>query len=238
MNKSIFKLSYLLILLCVVASGCSEEVKKEKERPDNIIATKPCPTLYGSIMDQFPEYKNNEANQALLFDAKAEKHVSLVKESEVYVTYISEGAGYTNTFGWYSYNKSSPPQSVAELQLKVLFPTVNGKILKQGDMVKLRNETFAAGTVIGFFLIVGGWHDGAVDFSKPTLYTDYAFNPAGQQQHILFKQKDCGDVVLAFEDRMPGEGTDSDFNDIIFTVTDNRKDLEVSSLDLSTVVRM
>jgi hypothetical protein len=44
--------------------------------------------------------------------------------------------------------------------------------------------------------------------------------------------------VLAFEDRMPGEGTDSDFNDIIFTVTDNRKELEVSSLDLSTVVRM
>ena len=221
-----------------MASGCSKESRSVNGLPEDIISTKPCSTLYGSIMEQFPEYKNNEANQALLFDAKAEKHVSLTQESEVFVTYISEGAGYLNTFGWYSYPKSSPPKSAGDLQLHVLFPSVNGRILKQGDMLKLQNENFSAGTVIGFFLIVGGWHDGAVDYSMPTLYTDYSLNPSGQQQHILFKQKDCGDVVLAFEDRMPGEGTDSDFNDIIFTVTDNRKNLEVSSLDLSAVVRM
>jgi hypothetical protein len=189
-------------------------------------------------MDQFPEYKNNEANQALLFDKKAEKHVTLMQESDVYVTFISEGAGYSNTFGWYSYDSAAAPNDAAGLKLNVLFPNVNGRILKQGDMLRIGDGKFKAGTTIGFFLIVGGWENGSINYDKATLYTGYNLNPDGQQQHILFKQKDCGDVVLAFEDRLISEGSDSDFNDIIFTVTDNKEDKEVTRFDLRTVVRM
>jgi hypothetical protein len=238
MNQSIYKSSSLLVVICLIITGCEREAPGIKERPDNIISTKACPTLYSSIMEQFPEYRNNEASQALLFDAKAEKHVVLMKESEIYVSFISEGAGYTNTFGWYAYDSASAPNSSAALELHVLFPNVNNRILKQGDMLRLQDNKFKAGTVIGFFLIVGGWKDGAVDYTKPTLFTNYNLNPSGQQQHILFKQKDCGDVVLAFEDKLLGEASDADFNDIIFTVTDNAKDLEVSTLDLRTVIRM
>jgi hypothetical protein len=105
-------------------------------------------------------------------------------------------------------------------------------------MLQLGDKTFPAGTVIGFFLIVGGWENGTINYDKLTLYTNYSLNPSAQQQHILFKQKDCGDVVLAIEDRVLGEGSDGDFNDIIFTVTDNRKDLEISNMDLRAVVQM
>ena len=237
MNKVIFKLSYFLILICLVWSGCSRDSGRIKEKPE-VIPTKPCPTLYGSIMDQFPEYKNNEANQALLFDAKAEKHVVLLKSTEIYAAFIAEGAGYKNTFGWYSYDSANAPTSTSQLKLNVLFPNVSGHILNQGDMVKLQDGKFNAGTVIGFFLIIGGWENGTINYDKLTLYTDYNLNPGGQQQHILFKQKDCGDVVLAFEDKLMSEGSDADFNDIIFTVTDNRTELEVSTFDLRTVVRM
>lgn len=107
-----------------------------------------------------------------------------------------------------------------------------------GDMVQLGSEKFPAGTVIGFFLVLRGWDNGTVNMSNQKLYTDFKFNPNGQQQHILYKEKDCGDIVLAFEDKVIGENSDDDFNDILFTITDNRDNLEVTSFDLRNIIRM
>jgi hypothetical protein len=236
--KPIFKTSYAVVLLILLMSGCRREAVGIKEVPDDIIATKPCPTLYTSIMDQFPEFKNNETKQGVLFDATSKKRIVLLRESEVYVTFISEGAGYNNSFGYYVYDSTSAPSSASQANVQVLFPSVSGKKLKQGDMLQLGTGKFPAGTVIGFVLIVGGWENQTVNMDKMKLYTDYHFNPNGQQQHVLFKQKDCGDVVLAFEDKILTESSDADFNDIIFTVTDNRSDLEVSAFDLRAVIRM
>lgn len=228
----------VVILISLLVSGCSREARRIKERPDDIIPTETCATLYSNIMTQFPEYRNNEASQALLFDQSAEKHVVVTKESEVYVSFVSEGAGFSNSFGWFAYPKSAPPSSLDGLEKHILFPNVSGGVLNQGDMLKLKEEKFAVGTVIGFFLIVGGWENGAINYEKPTLFTCYDLNPGGQQQHIIFKQKDCGDIVLAFEDMLLGEASDADFNDIIFTVTDNPNDLEATSFDMSQMVEM
>ncbi len=60
------------------------------------------------------------------------------------------------------------------------------------------------------------------------MLTDYRFNSSGQQ-HIFFKQKDCGDYVLAFEDQPINDNADQDFNDMIFTVSDNRDNNETTS---------
>jgi hypothetical protein len=236
--KSIFKTSHVVFLLIVLISGCRREAVGIKEVPDNIIPTKPCPTLYTSIMEQFPEFKNNEDKQEVLFAESVKKRIVLLKESEVYVSFISEGAGYNNSFGYYVYDSASVPASASNIQINVLFPSVTNKKLNQGDMLQLGNSKFPAGTVIGFVLIVGGWENQTVNMDKLKLFTDFQFNPNGQQQHVLFKQKDCGDVVLAFEDKMLTESSDADFNDIIFTVTDNRNELEVSAFDLRSVIRM
>ena len=236
--KPIFKTSYAVFLLILLMSGCRREAVGIKEVPDDIIPTKPCPTLYTSIMDQFPEFRNNETKQEVLFSDNAKKRIVLLKESEVYVTFISEGAGYNNSFGYYTYDSAAAPSSASQIDIKILFPSVSGKKLDQGDMLQIGEGKFPAGTVIGFVLIVGGWENKTVNMDKLKLYTDYQFNPNGQQQHVLFKQKDCGDVVLAFEDKILTESSDADFNDIIFTVTDNRSDLEVSTFDLRAVIRM
>lgn len=238
MNYSIYKPLVGVILLSLLVGGCSREDGRIKQVPDDIIKQKACPTLYNSILEQFPEYKNNENTQELLFNPEAGKEILLTKESEVYAAFISEGAGFSNTFGYYTYNKNNPPATREDLDLQVLFPSVSENHLEQGDMLQLGEGTFPAGTVIGFFLIVGGWENGTINFEKTTLYTDFNLNPAGQQQHVLFKQKDCGDVVLAFEDRLLNESSDADFNDIIFTVTDNRDNLEVTRFDLSKVIQM
>jgi hypothetical protein len=238
MYYSIYKPLVAVIFLSLLVSGCSREDGRIKQVPDDIIKSKACPTLYTSIMDQFPEYRNNETNQELLFSAEAEKRILVTKETKVYAAFISEGAGYSNSFGWYTYQDGNPPTSVDDLELNILFPSVSNNVLEQGDMLQLGEGTFQPGTVIGFFLIVGGWQGGTVNYDKPTIYSDFSLNTGGQQQHVLFKQKDCGDIVLAFEDRMLNESSDADFNDIIFTVTDNTDELEVTAIDFSKIIQL
>jgi len=194
-----------------------------RQVPDEIIKSVPCPTLYARILELFPEHTKN--SKSVLFSDTVQKRVVLTKESEVFVTYISEGAGFRNTFGWYSYNKATPPTSTSQLELHVLFPDVSDTVLDPGNRLKLGENKFAAGTVIGFFLIVGGWNDGTIDYNKPKIYTDQNFNPDQKQQHILFEEKTCGDIVLAFEDlAFDASTSDQDFNDILFTVSDNNSD--------------
>jgi hypothetical protein len=208
-----------------------------KERPENIISSSVRIEILQKISEKFPESKNLIVGQPALFDASAQKHVVLSKESEVYVTYVSEGAGYQNSFGWYSYNTAAKPGDPSALKLNLLFPTVSNRVLKQGDMLQLGEGKFPAGTVIGFFLIIQGWQGGQVHYDRETYYTNFEFNTDDQQQHVLFRHEGFGDLVLAFEDELTSLDGDKDFNDIIFTVTDNKEEREATSFDVTNVVQ-
>jgi hypothetical protein len=221
-------------MFLLLLSSCRPEEGIE-QRPPDIIQTVPCPTLYSRILELFPEHTHND--KEVLFSDSIQKKVVLTKSSHVYVTYISEGAGFRNSFGWYAYHKDSPPASPDQITLNVLFPDVSDIILNTGDRLLLQDEPFAEGTVIGFFLIVGGWSEGTVDYSKQKVYTDYQFNVSQTQQHILFEEQTCGDIVLAFEDGGNGDPTtnDQDFNDILFTVSDNNSDLVNTAFEHETI---
>jgi hypothetical protein len=233
----------LIVILIALLLGCNKDdvVKRGKEAhnevPDEIIPSKPCTTLYKSIMDMFYEHVNNQEKYPQLFAASAQKNIVLTKESTVYVTFISEGAGYENSLGYYTYNKADGPGKNSDLKLNVLFPHISSSVLSKGDMLQVGTGTFPAGTVIGFFLVIRGWEDGYVNFDKPIHYTDYQFNINQHQQHILFNEGTCGDIVMAFEDKPLDSGSDYDFNDVIFTVSDNDKDLETTSFDLTDMVK-
>ena len=234
--KKLF-LGFISIAAVLTISSCSKE-ERVKQRPDDIISTTVKAEVYQQIMAQFPENQNVKTKQQALFETTAEKHIVLLNESEIYVTFIAEGAGYQNSFGWYSYNENSKPTKASDLELNLLFPTVNGSILKQGDMLQLGNGKFPAGTVIGFFLIIRGWENGTVHYDRQTFYTDMSLNQDGQQQHVLFKQKDLGELVLSFEDELTSGVSDKDFNDIIFTVTDNKAARAASNFDLTHVTQL
>lgn len=224
----------ITIVLLIALEGCRHNLPIDQV-PDDIIASVPCPTLYDRIFELFPEHVKVKDN--VLFSASVQKQIVMTKESEVYVTYLSEGAGYRNTFGWYSYDKASPPSSASNLQLNVLFPDVSRYVLTPGNRLKIGEGTFKAGTVIGFFLIVGGWEeDGHINYDRPKVYTDFSFNPDGVQQHVLFQEKTCGDLVLAFED-LPLDGvSDGDFNDMLFTVSDNNSAKVNTAFDAKNIV--
>ena len=92
--------------------------------------------------------------------------------------------------------------------------------------------------MIGFFLVFQGWDHGSINYDKPIEYTNYNLNTGGHQQHIFFKQKDCGDYVLAFEDQPLDDNADFDFNDMIFTVSDNQNENETTSFELEGLPQM
>jgi hypothetical protein len=237
-----YALLLLLSLFFLIQCRDDEDEKTTEafeEVPEAIIPSKPCSTLYKGIMDMFGEHKRNDEKYQSLFSASAERRIVLTKESEVYVSFISEGAGWENTFGYYIYNQNDPPGSSKDIDKIVVFPHVSDQVLTQGDMLKLGEGKFPAGTVIGFFLIMRGWESGVVNYTKGTHYTDLNLNKNSYQQHILFKEGDCGDIVLAFEDRtLDFADCDFDYNDVILTVADNPNQLETTSFALENVIML
>ena len=234
MKKIVLLLLVVVIMLPMVS--CSDP--DEKERPDDIIATAVRVETLQTIETMFSKDISAKTNLPALFEPTTEKRILLAKESEVYVTFISEGASYQNSFGYYTYNSSAPPADVSALKLTMLFPNVSDVILKKGDMLQVGITKFPAGTVIGFFIIINGWESGSVHYDRDKIYTDMSFNAGGEQQHVLFKLKDFGDIILGFEDiQIAGTGNRiNDFNDLLFTVTDNRENREVTNFKLDKVV--
>lgn len=211
--------------------------------PPDIIKTKPCSTLYSRIIELFPEHKDNKSRYPQLFGNAVSKEIKLTKETEVYVTFVEEEAGWKNSFGYYIYNEADPPQSIEGLQKNMLFQNVSqvneGGGLQTGDMLQIGKGKLPAGTVVGFYLVVQGWKNGNLVNGKYTHYTNTYLNINSNQQHVLFKEKNCGDIVMAFEDISLTEGTDyrdNDFNDIIFTIADSSNpDKITDSFDLTNV---
>ncbi len=213
--------------------------------PDDIIPTLPCPTLMTSIAISLPERENAMNHSPWLFDPNNSLNVITSDETDVYVTFIFEGAGWRNTFGYYAYPADEPPTTIEDLGKYVVFPNVSmvneGGGLEPGDMVRLGNEPFPANTVIGFYIVAKGWANGQMVNGSYTHYTDIELNPQNTQQHILFIEEGCQDLVLAYEDvRLPSG--DKDFNDIIIVIKDNQEELPntkfnvdgIPGLDLSS----
>ena len=209
--------------------------------PDDIIPTEPCPTLLASIKDMFPETQNAMINHPYLFQEGVTLNVTTAEETEVYVVFVWEGAGWKNTFGYYAYPADNPPTSVEELQKYVVFPNVSlvgeGGGLEPGDMVQLGTEPFPANTVIGFYLVAQGWANGQMVNGVYTHYTNINFNHNNNQQHLLFIEAGCQDLVLTFEDiRLPGG--DKDFNDIILVIKDNPEQLPNTRFNVEGIIQL
>jgi hypothetical protein len=232
MKAGVLKL-WLVITMAIFLVNCDSD--RIKERPDDIIKSNIDPAVLQQIVEQFPEGTNIQATLPALFEASAQKQIVLSEESNVYLAYISEGASYANSFGWYSYNSNSKPGTSSEVEVHLLFPHVSDRILRRGDMLQLGESKFPAGTVIGFFLIIHGWDNGQVNYDGETFYTDYEFNTDDQQQHVLFKQKSLGNLILTFEDQLTSQESDKDFNDILFMVTDNKSGDPVTRVNMTNI---
>jgi hypothetical protein len=236
-NLFSMKPSVVLALLILVLFGCKDKEKVIEvvdEVPEDVYHIELCETLHASVMEMFTESHNNKEKYPQLFSGSQEQIV-LTKQTNVYVSYVTEGAAIPSTLGWYIYSGSAPAGS-ADIEKKIVFPNVSNSVLNPGDTRMIGN--FPSGTVIGFYLIVGGYNNSTVNYSKPTFYTNFAWNPGQYRQHVLFREQQCNNVLMGFEDKALETGSDEDYNDIIFIISDNDQNQASTSFDQSTLVAM
>ena len=241
--KNITYLFACLFLIGVIFTNCK---KKEISTglPDNLISATPDSVLIAKQTALFIENRSVPNNYPILFDTIHEKRIILKNDAFVYVTFLKEGASWTNSLGYYSYLVSNPPSITDK---NILYPNISesgsGGALKPGDMVQIGNGVIPKGTVIGFYLVAQGWGDGHLTDGVYTNYTDKIFNVNKNQQSILFIEKTTGKLVLGFEDTLTDNSilinnlmTDKDFNDIVLSISDSKDPSAVpTSFDLSEV---
>ena len=183
--------------------------------------------LNASLPEYFPRgipYSNPE------FLAGKETNLILTKDADVWVTFVSEGAGYRNSLGYYTYTLGKEPNSVEELDHVIVFPNSSmvgsGGGLIPGDRVYL--GTFPANTVIGWFLVANGWNDLATTQGRGVYYSIPDFNPESAEDkrtHMLLLYDEAREITfLGFEDLRRDIATDDDFNDAVFYARSNPVD--------------
>lgn len=173
------------------------------------------------VPDYNPQYITSGYDTDIKLDAKA----------DVWVTFVSEGAGYRNTLGFYTYNLNDSIQTKPAIEdITIIFPNVSalgsGGGLKIGDKVKI--GTFEEGTGIGWVLLANAWSKSAerVGHGLWKLYSNPNFNPESdaslKHHNVLLADPENERIILGFEDiRRDYNSCDNDFNDAIFYITAN-----------------
>ncbi|MBT1706178.1 DUF4114 domain-containing protein [Chryseosolibacter indicus] len=230
----------LTLFVFTFLTSCKHEVKDVVRTidpvPDDLVPIELCTTLYANIYSLFPQGKNHKLKYPLLFDNTYEQRIILTKDTEVYVTFVGDGASRNNSLGWYSYNTNGQVKVNSNIRDQIVFPFISYNVLKEGDTRQVSIGKFKAGTVIGFFLITGGWNneDMFIDFTQNKLYTDSVLNTDHTKQHVLFKEKTCNDLIIGFEDTRLSI-SDYDFNDILFKVSDNNQQRPATSFNTDNI---
>jgi LruC domain-containing protein len=177
-----------------------------------------------------PEGDNLPVSHPKYFNNANESNLHLLDPSDVFVAFIHEGTKTTNTLAFYKYRVGNAPKTPADIDtLFVIFPNTSyagsGGGLASGNRVKI--GTFPAQTMIGWALIKGGYKGTTVTTGEAIFYADKGLNPEKDvnltKHTVFFNDIGRAKFLLAFEDidRTSGNGSDNDFNDVVFHVTAN-----------------
>lgn len=157
--------------------------------------------------------------------------LQITATSDVFITFVHEGAGYYNSLGYYTYPTGHAPQAISDItDIKIAIPNASllgsGGNMHSGDKIKLGR--FEAGTSIGFVLLQNAWNGSAVNTNVPAFFSNDVLNPekAPYKRHTVLLYDDKDKLFLqGFEDLNRDNGAgDNDFNDLIFYATSNPVD--------------
>jgi LruC domain-containing protein len=196
--------------------------------------------MISDINATLPEYINLTVGHPQYFTSTNVQNVIVEDASDVWVTFVHEGAGYRNVLGYFRYPTGSPPANPAAVDsIHIIFPNVSfagsGGGLAAGNRVHL--GVFPPGTTIGWVLIADGFRAGTITAGNWTVYSNKNLNPeaaADKKQHVVL----CNDIgrgkfLLSFEDQRRDGSTDNDFNDAVFYVTANPiQNIQTSNIPL------
>ena len=152
--------------------------------------------------------------------------ITITQPSDVYITFVKEDGGFTNSIAFYTYPTNAPPTSATDIRLiTYVFPNAGHFTpLTPGDKVKIGN--FQPGTSIGFVLMQNAWNSTSHDLNNNAVHfcTNDALNPEvdpNLKKHaVLVNYAPANKVIVGFEDSdRTTSQCDNDFNDVLFYCT-------------------
>ncbi len=155
-----------------------------------------------------------------------ETSLNIQEQANVYMTFITEGAGYKNALGFYTYPTDNPPATPEDIEtIYIALPNASlqgyGGSIVPGDKIHL--GVFEPGVSIGFVLVANGWNGTDVGNGIVKHYSDNNLNThedADLMQHTVLLWDDVNELFLiGFEDKFRSKGSDNDFNDAVFYIT-------------------
>ena len=189
--------------------------------------------LLALINSSIPEFQNVATVHPDWVDPNINYDVELTEESKVWITFVDEGACYTNVLGYYSYDINNPPATKTAIStINIILPNASeaGGSCGAGGLVagnKVYLGQFPANTGIGVVLLVNGWSTSAhtVGLGSAQLYSNPNFNPqagganaAQRQQFVMLYDSERDLLLTGIEDQVRPAG-DKDFNDLVFYFT-------------------
>ena len=184
------------------------------------------PTLLLYVNNTLPEMQDLRGAHPELLTTKAIADIAIFTPSDVFITYISNGTGYHNTFAFYTYTTGQSPTSTKDIKtITYVFPNAGkNTTLQPGDKVKIGR--FDPGMSIGFVILKNGWNISTktIDNSVVHFCSNDILNPevdTNLKKHaVLIDYPAENKVLIGFEDVDRTDPTcDNDFNDMMFYCT-------------------
>lgn len=171
--------------------------------------------------------------------------IDIISPTTIKVSFVDEGAGYKNAFGYYIYDTETPPEKVSDIgKVYIIFPNAssNGKggKLNAGDSMLLGSTvttsssgslivgsttdyTFPYGKSVGFVIFANGWKRTYVNKNAPRYFTNSTLNPEPVdwlKYHTALVNTSQNTLVMGIEDLPRSRGyCDHDFNDLLVIIT-------------------
>ncbi len=213
----------------------NQGVPAELELPDVIEQN-----LLDDVNASLPERSRVPNTNPQFLSNSSETSMVLTDLADVWVTFVSEGAGYRNALGYYSYPLGDEPASVDDIVAhNIIFPNVSmvgsSGGLVPGDRVYLGR--FPPNTVVSWFVVANGWNGSGVGDGNNIFYSEPSFNPESSSlnTHVVQLYDSAREInFLAFEDLRRDQNSDDDFNDAVFYARAN----PVESIELTNVVAL
>jgi len=178
------------------------------------------------ISSTLPNQSDLRKTNPTLLTTKAIADIAITTQSDVTITFVSQGGGFTNTFAFYTYPTNQPPASTVDIKsITYVFPNAGvNSTLQRGDKVKIGR--FNAGTSIGFVLLQKAWDpitqmikSKAVHFCSNDILNPEV-DPGLKKHAVLIDYPAEKKVLIGFEDLDRTDAKcDHDFNDVVFYCT-------------------
>jgi LruC domain-containing protein len=184
--------------------------------------------MLASINVSLPETKSVALLHPQYISAGAASDIVITEKSDVWLTFIYEGAGYRNSLGYYKYPTNKPPATMQDIDtIHFVFPNASlvgsGGGMHSGDKVKI--GTYDAGTTIGLVLFADGWNGTSVNYYAGGAYFSDSnlnpeVNPALKRHTVLLQYNNT--YMIGFEDiNRESKSCDQDFNDVMIYASSN-----------------